>query len=91
MRIRWLSTADRDISRLYNFLADVSPNVAATRIQNIVASVGKLADHPRIGLRRDEYGPDEVRSLLVGDYEIRYQIIGDEIAVLRVWHTREER
>jgi len=91
MRIRWLSIAERDISRLYDFLADVSPNAAATRIQHIVASVRTLADHPRIGLRRDEYGPDEVRSLHVGDYEVRYQVFDDEIAILRVWHTREDR
>jgi plasmid stabilization system protein ParE len=91
MRIRWLSIAERDISRLYDFLAEVSLNAAATRIQNIVASVTTLSDHPRIGVRRDEYGTDEVRSLLIGDYEVRYQIFDDEIVILRIWHTREDR
>ncbi len=27
---------------------------------------------------------------LVGKYELRYEIVSDEIIVLRLWHTREQ-
>ena len=35
--------------------------------------------------------PHELHRILVGQYEIRYEIKGEIIYVLRVEHTREER
>ncbi|MGV8577780.1 type II toxin-antitoxin system RelE/ParE family toxin [Pseudomonas aeruginosa] len=32
-----------------------------------------------------------MRRILVGRYEIRYQVQPATIYVLRIWHTREER
>jgi hypothetical protein len=32
-----------------------------------------------------------VRRLFVDDYELRYEILGDLIIVVRLWHTREDR
>ncbi|MBR7513475.1 type II toxin-antitoxin system RelE/ParE family toxin, partial [Mycobacterium tuberculosis] len=37
------------------------------------------------------FEPREVRRILVGQYEMRYEIQGDTIYVLRLWHTREDR
>lgn len=39
-----------------------------------------------------EFAPREVRYILVGDYEMRYEISANEdIWILRLWHTREFR
>ena len=35
--------------------------------------------------------PREVRRILVGHYEMRYEIRGSEIYILRLWHRREDR
>jgi hypothetical protein len=35
--------------------------------------------------------PREVRRLFVGDYELRYEIVGEVIIVVRHWHTKENR
>jgi hypothetical protein len=51
----------------------------------------KLLGHPRLGERLDEFAPREVRRFLVGHYEMRYEINGSVIYVLRLWHTREDR
>jgi len=32
-----------------------------------------------------------VRRIIVGQYEIRYDVIGEVIRVLRIFHTREDR
>jgi hypothetical protein len=29
--------------------------------------------------------------LIVGQYELRYEIVDDMIYILRLWHTREDR
>ena len=51
----------------------------------------KLLANPRIGERLDEFEPREVRRILVGHYEMRYEIQQSIIYILRMWHTREER
>ncbi|MEY4592360.1 MAG: hypothetical protein RIR18_1255 [Pseudomonadota bacterium] len=38
-----------------------------------------------------EFEGREVRRLLVGDYEMRYEIQGSAVYILRLWHTRENR
>ena len=32
-----------------------------------------------------------MRSLLIGDYEVRSEIQGTDLYVLRLWHVREDR
>jgi plasmid stabilization system protein ParE len=41
--------------------------------------------------RLDEFEPREVRRILVGRYEIRYELLESTVQVLRLWHTREDR
>lgn len=33
----------------------------------------------------------EVRRIFAGEYEIRYELTGQTIYVLRLWHTKENR
>jgi hypothetical protein len=37
------------------------------------------------------FGDREVRRVLVQKYEVRYEIAGSDLYVLRVFHTREDR
>ena len=50
-----------------------------------------LLTNPRIGEQLFEFEPREVRRLLVGQYEMRYEIQESTIYMLRLWHTREDR
>ena len=89
--LRWTSKALSDLARLHEFLAPVSPQAAAKVVQTLTAAPSKLLDHPRLGERLEEFEPREVRRLLVGRYEMRYEIQDATIYVLRIWHTREDR
>ncbi|WP_229733049.1 type II toxin-antitoxin system RelE/ParE family toxin [Sphingomonas psychrolutea] len=55
------------------------------------AAPRRLLEFPRLGERIDVYAPREVRRIIVGRYEIRYEIAGTTILVLRLWHTLENR
>ena len=91
MQLQWTSHALEDLERLYEFLEPVNPRAAARAVQALVASPARLLKHPRIGEQLDEFEPREVRRILVGPYEIRYEIQGSTIFVLRLWHAREDR
>lgn len=91
MKLKWTSTALSDLTRLHEFLASVNPPAAARTIQSLIRAPDSLLDNPRIGERLDEFEPREVRRILAGRYEIRYEIVDATLYILRLWHTREER
>ncbi len=91
MEIKWTSKALSDLVRLHEFLALANAGVAARTVQRLSTAPEVLLGHPRMGERLEEFAPRDVRRLLVGRYEIRYEIQGSTLYVLRLWHTREDR
>ncbi|KKB13665.1 plasmid stabilization protein [Devosia geojensis] len=91
MRLQWTRAAVSDLTRLHDFLKPVNENAAARVVQMLTAAPSRLLQYPRIGERLDEFAPREVRRIIVGHYELRYELAGEVIYVLRIWHTREER
>lgn len=91
MELQWTNKAVSDLARLYEFLALVNRPAAARTVQQLTAAPQVLLTNPRIGERLDEFEPRDVRRLLVGGYEIRYEISGATIYLLRLWHSREHR
>lgn len=91
MELKWTSKALSDLVRLHHFLATVNKPAAARAVQALAAAPVSLLVNPRIGEKLDEFEPREVRRILVGRYEIRYEIRKATIFVLRLWHTREDR
>ncbi|CAH2409417.1 type II toxin-antitoxin system RelE/ParE family toxin [Mesorhizobium escarrei] len=91
MELKWTSKALSDLVRLHDFLTPVNRQAAARVVQSLTAAPARLTEHPRIGERLEEFEPREVRRILVGNYEMRYEIQKSTIYVLRLWHTREDR
>ena len=91
MKIKWTNKSLSDLNRLYNFLAPVNKQAAANTIQSLTQAPNKVIHQPRIGERLDEFEPREVRRLLIGHYEVRYELSNNIFYVLSIWHTREKR
>ena len=91
MQLKWTSKALADLARLYEFLAPVNRSAAARTVQSLTAAPTNLLLNSRLGERLEEFEPREVRRILVGRYEMRYEIQEDSLYILRIWHTREER
>jgi len=91
MELKWTSKALSDLTRLYEFLAAVNKVAAARTVQSLTAAPTRLLANPRIGESLEEFRPREVRRILVGHYEMRYEVQESTLYVLRLWHTRENR
>jgi plasmid stabilization system protein ParE len=91
MVLKWTSKGLSDLARLYDFLAPVNKPAAARAVQTLAAAPASLLSNPYIGEKLEEFEPREVRRILVGKYEMRYEIQESTIYVLRLWHTRENR
>ena len=91
MQLKWTSKALSDLARLYEFLAPVDRQAATRIVQSLTAAPLRIIEHPRIGEQLEEFTPREVRRILVGKYEVRYELHKSAIYILRIWHTREDR
>lgn len=91
MKIQWTRKASSDLVRLYEHLKPVAPKAATRVIQPLAHAPDRLLEHPRIGEKLEGFAPREVRRILVGNYELRYEIAKGAILILRLWHCRAYR
>lgn len=91
MELKWTSKALSDLARLYEFLVPANKSAAAQAVQALTKAPVILLTNPRVGEQLFEFEPREVRRLLVGHHEMRYEIQNSIMYVLRLWHTREKR
>jgi plasmid stabilization system protein ParE len=91
MQVIWTDHALQDLERLHEFIANVNTVAAANVIQSLVVAPVNLLTHSRIGSALEKYEPREVRRLIIGSYEMHYEIQANSLFILRVWHTREHR
>ncbi len=59
-------------------------------VQQLARAPEKLLDFPRLGEKLEVFEPREVRRIIVGNYELRYEIRNGAIFVLRLWHFPRE-
>lgn len=91
MRLVWTAAARGDLVRLHDFLEPANARAADRAVDMLYEAAQRLPPFPRMGSRLEAFDPREVRRLIVGDYELRYEIQGEVLFVLRIWHGREDR
>ncbi len=91
MAIKWTRQAYADLERLRWFLSEKSERAAEAAVRRIVKSSLSLNTQSRRGPVLEKYLPREVRRLLIGDFELRYEILDGAVYVVAIFHTREER
>ncbi len=91
MKVQWTGKASSDLVRLYEHLRPVAPAAAARVVEQLAHAPDRLAEYPRLGEKLEAYALREVRRIIVGNYEMRYEIAAGAIIILRLWHGRESR
>ena len=91
MDVKWTTSAHRDLIRLHDFLAPVNKSAAKKAVKQLVDEAKLLQTHPLLGVELEAYAPRNVRRLVIGEYEVRYEVTETVLYVLRLWHTREDR
>lgn len=98
MKLVFTRLAQQDLARLRQFIAEHDPNAAARAASRIKSVAQLLVDQPLVG--RPVQSPigemhNDIREIPLtfgsGGYILRYQVLPNQIRVLRIWHTREER
>lgn len=60
-------------------------------VKQLVAGAQQLLVYPQIGVPLDEFAPRDVRQVIVGDNEVRYEVVDSIIDILRLWYARKDR
>ncbi|MQP67675.1 type II toxin-antitoxin system RelE/ParE family toxin [Niveispirillum sp. SYP-B3756] len=86
-----VSWSDQAISDLYHHVAYIdqfNPIAGDEMAARLLAAGNSLATFPRRGRAR----PDGLRELtVVPPYVLVYELTGDAVRILRIWHGAQER
>ena len=90
MRIRWSGQANRDVNAIFDYLSERSLRGVRTVLSRVEKRVASLRENPLLGPAVFDTG---ARMLAVTrtDYVVYYQVVQQEIIVLRVLHGAQER
>lgn len=91
MEIYWTLKAQDDLERIYSFALQYSRQHADDVLDRLITGCAGLTAHPVIGVQQTRYEPREVRKVLFDDYEVHYELRDNDIYIVDLWHTREER
>jgi addiction module RelE/StbE family toxin len=86
MEIVWRPMALDDLESARRYIAEHNPRAAARVLVAILASVGRLANHPEFGRLGRVAG---TRELVVPrtPYIVAYAVVDDEVMILSVMHS----
>ena len=83
MRVAWSPSALQDILNIYNYVANYNPGAASALIDALLYAGDSLVNLPH----RGRPVGDNLRQLTaVYPYIIRYEVLGNDVTILRVRH-----
>ncbi|HFZ8996106.1 TPA: type II toxin-antitoxin system RelE/ParE family toxin [Citrobacter freundii] len=91
MEIYWTLKAQGDLERIYRFSLQYSRRHADDVLDRLIVGCAGLSANPAIGVQQSRYKPREVRKILFDDYEIHYELRDNDIFIVDLWHTKEDR
>jgi len=86
-RIYWTRQAQNDLRAIREHIARDAPVTAVAFVGRLKQSTERLREFPYSGRVVPEYGREEVREVLQGNYRLIYRITKTRIDILAVYHT----
>ncbi|MEA5508033.1 type II toxin-antitoxin system RelE/ParE family toxin [Halotia wernerae UHCC 0503] len=90
MKVFWTQTAVENLSAIYTYIAQNSPQYAARIVDRITKRSEQIANFPFSGRTVPEFETEQVREVIEGSYRIIYYIKTEQIDVLAVIHGSQQ-
>jgi toxin ParE1/3/4 len=90
MRLKFLKLAKQDIGEAVSHFKRTAPHAIDGFAAAIKTSLSLILSNPNVG-RPSQTANIREWSVPNWPYVIPYRIVGDDIEILRVWHTRRDR
>ena len=85
--VRWTAQAQNDLEAACRYIARYSDTYAESLRLRILSRVADLTSSPRMGRKVPEIDCDDLRELVVHPFRVMYRIVGENVEILRVWHS----
>lgn len=85
--VNWSSAAYRDLTRITEYLAERNPAAALRLAESLITAADRLATFPYRGRRGQ--AKDTRELVTVRPYVLVYQVEGQHVTILRVWHVAQ--
>ncbi|AFY99982.1 type II toxin-antitoxin system RelE/ParE family toxin [Calothrix sp. PCC 6303] len=90
MKVFWTETAVENLSAIYNYISQNSPQYATRIIDRITRRSQQIVNFPLSGRIVPEFETEQIREVIEGSYRIIYYIKPEQIDVLAVIHGAQE-
>lgn len=90
MNVYWTATAVENLSAIYAYIAQTSPQYAARIVDRITRRSEQIASFPLSGRIVSEFETEEIREIIEGSYRIIYYIKPEQIDVLAIIHDSQQ-
>lgn len=88
VRLNWTEQAAIDLKNIFDYISNDSKSYATRHITNIRSKCSVLRTNPKVGRVVPEFGIQNLRELIFGNYRIIYKIIDSEqIDILTIFHA----
>jgi addiction module RelE/StbE family toxin len=84
--IRWTQQAADDLESIAKFIAADSPHYAELFVIDVLRTVERLADFPRLGRIVPELRKPAIREIILGNYRIVFRIRKNVVELLTIYH-----
>jgi toxin ParE1/3/4 len=86
MTLRVLTSVYRDMSEIWNYIAQDNATAANQLEERLFAAMKLLQERPGMGHERADVSDTRYRFWAVGSYVIAYQVRGKHVTIRRVIH-----
>ena len=90
MKLFWTKTAVENLSAIYTYIAQNSPQYAARIVDRVTRRSLQIVNFPLSGRIVPEFETEQIREVIEGSYRIIYYIKPEQIDVLAVIHGSQE-
>jgi plasmid stabilization system protein ParE len=84
--VEWSEDAHDALDAICAFIALDSPSAADVFSYTVTEATRSLALFPRAGRVVPEFGREDIRELIVGNYRVVYLLIGDAVRIVTIHH-----
>lgn len=86
MNVFWTSKAVEQLTAIYNYHAQISPEYAVRLVDRITRRSQQIGTFPNSGRVLPEINLEQIREVIEANYRIIYYVGSDKIDVLAVVH-----
>ncbi|MBD2494231.1 MAG: type II toxin-antitoxin system RelE/ParE family toxin [Nostoc sp. TH1S01] len=90
MKVFWTETAIENLSAIYTYISQNSPQYAARIVDRITRRSEQISNFPLSGRIVPEFETEQIREVIEGSYRIIYYIKPEQIEVLAVIHGSQQ-